>query len=211
MVPADVYTLIRRQCDETDTTFWGESETYGLMSVGEGIIAQKIGLIETTYTVTTVTGTRGYTAPAGTIIRNTYDEEKLKQIDINDVDELEGSTPGGVTTQGTPIRYYLWGNSMYLSPIPNDAKTVRAYYYGYPAAVTTASTTWSIPNEYGQYVADYALWRMMLKDQELSMEAAAYERSWNSALVEIESDWNRRKYRDRYAVVNVYDSIEDCS
>lgn len=211
MVPADVYTLIRRQCDETDTTFWGESEVYGLMSVGEGIIAQKIGLIESTYTVTTVTGTRGYTAPAGTIIRATYDEVKLKQIDINEIDDAEGETYGGVTTQGTPEYYYLWGTSMYLSPIPNDAKAVKSYYYGYPAAVTTASTTWSIPNDYGQYVADYALWRMMLKDQEMSREAAAYEKSWNSHIVEIESDWKRRKYRDRYAVVNEYDPIEDCT
>jgi hypothetical protein len=210
MVPADVYTTIRRQCDETDTTFWGESETYGLMSVAEGIIAQKIGLIESVQTTTSVTGTRAYTAPAGTIIRATYDEVKLKQIDFNEVDNVEGEAYGGITSQGTPEYYYMWGNQMHLSPIPNAAKAVKSYFYGYPDVVTTASTTWTIPNEYGHHTVNYALWRMMLKDQEMSAEAAAYERAWNSSIVEIQSDWNSRKFRDRYATVNVFDPIETC-
>jgi len=210
MTPSEVYTLVRRQCDESDTTFWGEDETYQLMSVGEGIIAQKIGLIQSTYTVTTVTGTRGYTAPVGTVVRMTWDEVKLNKIDINKIDEYEGEAYGGITSQGYPVRYYQFGNSVYLSPIPDSDKTLKSYYYGYPATLTSASSAFSIPEEYGQLTADYALWRMFIKDQQMTHEALAFKEAWESGLKTVLMDWSRRKYYNMGAVVNEADPIETC-
>jgi len=209
MTPSDVYTLIRNQCDESETTFWGEDEIYQYMSMGESIIAKKLGLIEKSHTTTTSIGVRGgYSAPAGVITRATWDEVSLKCVNHNDIGKIEGEAYGGVTTTGNPRYYYVYGEEINLSPIPASAKTLKTMYRGYPDAVTTASTGWSIPEDYGQHIADFALWRMFLKDQEMKETAIAFKNEWNEGLKDIERDWQQRRDRNMFPVVNEYDPIE---
>jgi len=209
MLPSEVYTLIREQCNETDTTFWGESEVYRYMSIGESIIAEKIGLIEASATTVTVSGTRGYSFTSGTLVRVTWDEVRLERVEINSLGDIEGESYGGVTVQGNPRYYYVWNNEINLSPIPNSAKTLKKFYRTYPEAVTTASSSWSIPNDYGQHVADYALFRMFIKDQEMTNEAMAFKESWEDSLKTITHDWKQRKYRDLNTMVNTTDDPID--
>lgn len=211
MTPSEVYTLIRNQCDETETTFWGEAEVYQYMSMGETVIAKKIGLLEKSHTTTTSIGVRaGYSAPAGVITRVTWDEVALTCVNQNDLGKIEGEAYGGVTTTGNPRYYFVYGNEINLSPIPASAKTLKTFYRGYPVSVTTASTAWSIPDDYGHHIADFALWRMFLKDQEMKEIAVAYKNEWNEGLDDIRRDWQQRIGRNAYAVVNEFDPIETC-
>lgn len=209
MTPAEVYAAIREQCAESSDEFWTEDEIYRLMSEGERRISRFSEMCENTSAFTSVTNTKEYTvssvlsATIGTIVRVTYDSYPLTLVNINDIDDVEGTAYGGVTIIGQPEYYYRYGGKIGFSPTPDDAKAVSVSFNEIPAAVTTASTAFTIPEEYADYIPDYALYRMFLKDQELRSVAVEYLRSWNSGLVDIKKELDQKKYDRRDNVVVV--------
>jgi hypothetical protein len=210
MTPSELYTIVRNQCGESSTNFWSESEIYSLMGMGERIIAQVIGNIEVNTSITTVTSTKEYDVSSyvsGVLTRVEWDSYRLQGIDINEVDNVEGMAYGGVTQEGYPVYYYYYGNTIGLSPTPDDAKTLEFYYRTDPATVTTASVAFSIPDEYTQDISDYVLYRMFLKDQELQNEAILYKNQWNENVNRIRLHWNDRKKLDQPLFVNMWSPL----
>lgn len=213
MTPSAVYTAIRNQCAETSTEFWGEAEIYTLMSIAEKQIAQRIGNIEISTSITSTTGTKTYSISSfvsGVITRLTYDSYRVQGISINEIDDVEGKAYGGVTLTGQPEYYYRYADVIGFSPTPDDAKEIKIFYRDTPAAVTTSSTAFSIPNEYTDYIQDYCLYRMFLKDSELRDESIIYKKQWDENIGIINNHYTNRKNKDRLIQVIVNDPmVED--
>ena len=197
MTPAQVWTQIRQQANETTPAYWSDSEILVHMSNAESIIAQKLGVIQDSTSFTTGDGTREYTlgATVGVIRRLTYDSVKLDNIGLDAIGDYEGEAYGGIDATGTPEYYYRWGDKVGFSPIPDEAKTVAVYHEAVPVMIdSTAATTWTIPAKYGQYVTSYALWQMFTKDQQLNEEAVLYNKQWTDGLAVVEHDSAQTKY-----------------
>lgn len=213
MNPSEVYTHVRNQCAESSEEFWTEDEIYSLISMGEHIIAQKLGVIEMASYFTTASGTKLYSLASNIsntvceIRRVEYDSYHLEGININDLDEVEGTAYGGVTVQGSPTSYYRYGNSIGFSPTPDTAKKVDIYFTTVPRPVTGTSSVFTIPDEYTGSIINYALYRMFLKDSELSKEASAYKAEWNEDLNRITIAWSDKKNRDQYPEVRINTSL----
>jgi hypothetical protein len=209
MTPAEIYTIIRNQCAETATDFWSEAEVYSLMSTAEKQIAQRIGNIEASTALTTTTGTKTYTVSgvSGVFTRVTYDSYRLKGITVNQMDDVEGQAYGGVTLSGPPVYYYRYGSDIGLSPTPDASHTVSIYYNKTPGTVTTASSHFTVPEEYCEYIPDYCLYRMMLKDQMLQQEALIYKNQWDENIKIINNHYNQKKYRDALPSVVINDPL----
>jgi hypothetical protein len=213
MTPSELYTIIRNQCAEDSTEFWGEDEIYSLISTGEKILAQRLGMVEKNSSFTSTTNTKTYSiasnlcSTVGTITRLTYDSYRLSGMDINGLDDIEGKAYGGVTLYGNPTHYYRYGDELGFSPTPDAAKTISVYFNAVPATITTASTAFSIPSEYAEYIADYALYRMFMKDQELRSEAAAYKEQWDENIENINNERLQKKHHDVYPSVIINEAI----
>lgn len=217
MTPTEVYTVVRNQCAESATDFWGEAEVYTLMSMGEKLIAQRIGLLEKTTSFSSVTGTKVYniasalsTTSLGVLTRVTYDSYRLQGVDVNEFDAIEGNAYSGVSVVGQPEYYYRYGDTLGFSPTPDASKTITLYHKANPVAVTTASSGFSIPEEYSEYIIDYTLYRMFMKDQELQNEAIVYKKQWDENIITITNNFSNVKNRDRVNTVRVYTPLVEC-
>lgn len=214
--PAEVYAVIRNQCAESGTDFWGESEIYSLMSMGEHILAHRLGVNEASTSFSSVTNTKTYSIASslsntslGVLTRVTYDSYRLQAVDINEFDNIEGMAYGGVTVTGKPEYYYRYGDTLGFSPTPDESKVIALYHQATPAKITTASTAFTVPDEYTDYIADYALYRMFLKDQELQNEAIIHKKQWDENLVIISNNWTKTRNRDRVPTVRIYEPLVD--
>lgn len=157
----------------------------------------------------TTANVREYALPSnvGTIVRLKWDDYRCSKIDINQLDDLEGQAYGGITVTGQPDSYYTFGGMLGFSPIPDSSSNVSIYHYGVPTAVSSSSTSFTIIDNYVQYIPDYCLWMMFIKDQQLENEAAFYKQKWDSSLNLINHDHKQRKYRDRVALPVVSDVL----
>lgn len=204
MTPSEVYTLVRNQVAETTPDFWGESEIYNLLWNAETVLASEVDCTEYTTTDTSVASTREYTRPTSAlkISRVTWDGTKLKKINFTDVDKIEGDTEDF----GDPVYYYEYGSSIGLVPTPTQAKTIKYYYLKKPVALSSSSTAFTIPAEFGHYLADYALYHMYLKDQ--SELAQTHIQTWQNNLALAKQQWAARRALDNYQIVRDEDQYQ---
>jgi len=207
MTPPNLLTLIRNRAAETSAGFWSNLEIYDYMWLGEIILAQRTGCTESSGTFDTVSGTREYTISTSvgtdvmTISRVTWYTYPLEKTDLNGVDVLEGVSYGSSGQSGQPTAYYEYANEIGFSPNPNAAQECKVFYRAKPVKLTASSTSFTVPDEYGNYLAEYCLYLMFMKDQELKTEAANYFSQWEINVKLAVADWAKRKNKFRNNVV----------
>jgi len=214
MTPPKVLTLVRNRAAETSAGFWSDLEIYDYMWLGEIILAQRTGCTESSGTFNTVARTREYDltdigSDVMTISRVTWDTYPLEKTDLDGVDILEGVSYGSVGQFGQPTAYYQYAKKIGFSPIPNTVKECKAYYRAKPAELTASSTSFTVPDEYGNYIAEYCLYMMFMKDQELKTEASNYYNQWETNVQLAVADWQKRKNKFKNKVVKDADVITD--
>ena len=208
--PSTIFTQIRNQANEQSSAFWSDEEIYRIMSEAENQVAGALKCTQDSTSFSTADGTREYSlgADVGQISRLTWDSYRLRAIDLNNLDVVEGSAYGGADQSGNPQYYYLWGSSIGLSPVPDSAKTCTIYHNAIPTELESTSTGFTIPSQYSYCVTSYTLWQMFVKDQQLQEEAAFYQKKYLMDLETARSDWMARN-DDRYQQVTVVDPIWD--
>jgi len=107
-------------------------------------------------TVSTVDGTRSVSLPAtfrtlinNKCVRDTTNGTQLTFITLKewwDREYEDGST------EGEPSLYWVVGKTMYFSPIPDDAYTIKYSYYRLPAAISANAKTLLVPDEYEELI-----------------------------------------------------------
>jgi hypothetical protein len=203
MTPAQALSTVRYQLNEVTAAFWTDAEIYGYLWEAETILGAELGLFQAYTAHTTTTDTSVYTFPDSTArIENiTYDGKKLKAADMRDREYYDGIDYGSTRPTGDPAIYVPWNQNVYLSPVPNDAKTLAFWYYKHAAQITTASTVFSIQDEsLQQMLPDYAIWKGSMKDQELN-RADRHKQYWDSNVKRAHGIWGDKKYQDRLLVV----------
>lgn len=199
MTPAQALTTVRTQLNEITAAFWTDAEILGYLWEAETIVAGKLGGVQAATAQTTVTGTSAYSKPTGClrIDRLTYDGKKLKKGDFRDRDSLDGTTYGSTLQSARPEMYVEWGASVYLYPVPNEAKALDYFFFKTPTALTASAAGFSIQEESIQaMLPDYAIWKCSLKDQELS-RGDRHKTYWDANLLMATSIWNDRNNQDR--------------
>lgn len=207
MTPVQLYDFIRNSSFDAGEELASESELYMYMSQAETIMAKTVGCAKTTTTSVTVAAQKEYTKPdCLKIHRLTYDTVKLKKIDLRRLDEVEGTAHGGITTSGSPVYYYEWGNVIGLSPTPAEVKTLKFYIVARPTILTASSTDFTIDSEFAIYLADYCLYKMYIKDQQMS-EADRYLKQWKEGLEEALSDYTDSADADRIQTIKLEEEM----
>lgn len=198
MTPAQALTRVRQQINETTSAFWTDAEIYGYMWEAECILAGKLGLFQAISAHTTVTGTSAYTCPDSMlrVSRVTYDGKKLKKADFTERDYLDGTNYGSTPQAGKPVMYTEWAQSVYLFPVPDDAKTLNFYYLKAPSEITAAAA-FSVKDEsLQQMIPDYGVWKCSMKDGDMN-RGDRHLNAWDANVKRAESIWVDHKMEDR--------------
>lgn len=208
LTAGDLETLARSKMNATGDTFWSGDEFNGMIWAAQKQAAVETKCIEGFHSFTTsATGTRAYSFPTNfmSLFRVCYDGKRLERYDFLD-DDAQTGRDEDTTATGTPEYYAVWGNQIYLRPVPGDASgAITAYGYKMPATVTTAASM-EIPAEFEHAIVDYLLAEMNAKNQNIAM-SQYYMNRWDGHLAQLK-DWMReRRGGDQYEVVHDYESL----
>jgi hypothetical protein len=112
-------------------------------------MAQAVGWLQKTYTVTTVADTATYKLPSDctSVLYVLWDNYRMGPIGWDEWSKITGD--GQLVSSADPIKYLVWGSDLVLEPAPSTAKTLTIYYLAkptlrvrdYEAAATGGSTT----------------------------------------------------------------------
>jgi len=201
MDPRSLVSDIRREIVETTAAFWQDAEIHNYMTQGERLMADLVNCTEAiNVALSGVTGQSAYTVPTNVmeITRVTYDGHPLKKISYRQRDGMEGLAYGATISNGKPEYYIEQNEFLYLYPPPDTStKEISLHHNKKPAAITTASTNFTIPDRYEHLQAsikEYCLFRMYKKDDD--MQKANFHYSlWNSAVIDAKRTWNDRDNR----------------
>lgn len=206
MTPGEVIEYARQRYNAVSDSFYSDSELYRYIWAAQMDLARFAWVIERVYTTTTVASQQEYAFPTNTIAikRVTYDGIKLVPITFREDDSLTLSNQT-TTATGAAQYYAIWNETIYLRPIPNDAKTLKIWSYSEPQEVSATSTL-EVPTRYHLDLADFLNWKMAAKDQ--NYEAANYWRDAWRERVEQARRFRRRELRgDSFSAVQDLESL----
>ena len=208
MTPNEIIELARAQYNAVNEKgFYTDAELRGYLTAGCKELAAKSLCIKKIFTTTTVASTAEYSIPsyAISIKRITYDGKKLHSISFreDDVATLSNSTS---TQTGTPNFYTQFATSMFLRPIPDDAKTLKIYAICNAQPILESTTTFEIPEDYHHDMTHYLNWRMALKDENPGISKAFID-LWKSAVVDARILERRKVIGDSFGHVQAIEVI----
>jgi hypothetical protein len=177
MTPTQLELSARRRYNAVNDSFWSQAEMLDLIFQAEMELAVECLCIQNKYTTTTVASQQAYAWPtrAISIKRVTYDGSKIDPIDMREDDAISLSNTTSIAT-GTPQFYFSWERSVYLQPVPSEAKTLNIWTYDYPETVVITSPL-SVPAEYQPGMVYYMLAEMATKDGNFAL-ADRYRTMW---------------------------------
>lgn len=194
MTPSEIETAARRKYNSVSSSFFATAEIYDLIYQAELEIARETEMLEGVTTTTSTAGTQTYAYPTGvlSIKRVEFDGAKLQPIDFRQDDSLTLFN-SNTTTQGTPIYYYDWAQTLYFRPIPQTSSLqIRIYFYALPLAVTSASQVLEIPKIFHMNIVDYVVAEMAQKDQNFTMAQSYFDKWYNKHLPSMKA-WSRKR------------------
>lgn len=202
MTPAQALATIRNQFYEASTAFVGDDEIRAYLWDAECDLGSTLHCNQVTTALTTSASVQEYSRPTGyeAIHRIQYSGVRLKKVDFRELEAQDSPGYSGSQYSGNPTSYYEWADKIGLWPIPTTAATVNVWGVAQPAVITSSSTAFSIPVQFTPYLADYALYRMYLKDQD-DGRADVHEKLWEDNKAKALRMWYKRRYTDRFPTV----------
>jgi hypothetical protein len=140
-------TLIQDYCESTESSFVSNIPTFVQLAEERIYNSVQIPAIRKNVTGTMTASFQYFSLPSdwlstfslAVIDPTTGDYEYLLNKDVN---FIRASYPPPNST-GKPKYYAIWDDaSMILGPTPDLGYTAELHYYGYPASIVTAGTSW---------------------------------------------------------------------
>lgn len=180
MTPVDLETYVRDRYNALGDSFFTQPEIFNYFWAGQMELAQEAFCIRKIHTTVSVISQRIYAYPTNalSIRRMTYDGQRVYPNDFIDDDTITGNKEDETLT-GVPEHYQIWNDQFFLRPTPSVAGlTINMYTYDLPIQPIVGGTL-DIPSRYHLFLADYALYCMLSKDNNRAL-AADYLNLWIS-------------------------------
>lgn len=203
MTPAQIETAARQLYNSVNDTFWSSSEILGIIYRACLELYTECGIvIETTFSSSTVIGTREYAFPtnAKAIKRVEYNGKKLFPITLRDDDSITLQNQS-TTDQGEPEYYEIWNSTIMLRPIPSEVGTLTVFANCEPQEITASTTTMEVPSFTHGAIVEYVTAQMAYKDKNFAMHDALESKWLNVHIPRIKKRIRFNKRGDGFAVV----------
>lgn len=191
MQAQELIDSVRRELVESGAAFWQDSELLDLVNAAERAINADVRFMEDKTQLYTVSGQQSYPLPDNWLsthkvfyndvrdgVNNwvTLEASNLEKRSQEDSNIFDTSS----TNLGTPSKYWVWGNEIYLSPIPDTVSTILMFYKSKPISITSATEQINLDDSMSDGIRAYMLWKAWKKEKEaeLALEAKAEYMEW---------------------------------
>lgn len=217
---ANIKTRARQRYNAEDDTFFGDDMLEDAIFDAQQILALEGYVIENTFQTGLVANQSAYEYPVTTLaIKDVrYNNQKIYKTTLR-------SDPQTDITQitGTPNRYALWDNLIYLYPTPDTSdgaetitteddpdtaeneevvstavEKIKIRVYSYPQDITSDEDLIEVPEEFKEGLIKYVLMIMAEKDQNLSL-INKYSADWEKVVFEVKKQRKKRLRGDEPA------------
>ena len=138
-----------------------------LLNRGQQYLVDRTGAVEEYTTITTVEDQAGYTYPTSSvkIIDAFYNNNRILPMTIPELSDYDGSWKAA--SSGTPIYYYVFGQTFNLYPPPDTADvSVDVYYIKKPTSLSDQTDQSELPEHFDELIVMYALYRVQLFERD---------------------------------------------
>lgn len=209
MTPTDLESYTRQRYNAVGDTFFPQAEIFNFFYAAQMELAMETKCIKNVYTTTTVASQRAYDFPSLTIAisRLEVNGQRVYPNDFMDDDATTGNNPDEVLT-GQPTWYQIWGDDLYLRPVPStSAQTIRVFSYNMPNPVTAVGTL-DIPARYHLYLSDYAMSQMCAQDGN-NAQATSFMNLWTDHKKRVLRFESERDSSDDFKTVKLEEWLND--
>ncbi len=175
MTPTELDDYCRRRYNAVGDTFYSSTEMLTYIWDAQMQLARETWCIRDVYTTTTVASQQEYAFPTPTLAikRVTYDGTEVEPRSLEEVLDLSSSVASPL---GSPYIYAIWGETLYLAPLPDSALTLKIFSINEPSVVETSSVL-EVPTRYHLDLAEFVNWQMAVKDKNYQ-GAALHKDNW---------------------------------
>lgn len=200
MTPAQIEEYCRRVTNTKDDDFFASAEIIENYLYSACLqVSEQVPCLETYQTAVSVASQQTYSIPddAMQIKRVVYDGNKLQKITMRQLDTLEGNETLDQAT-GRPEYYWIWGDYLYLYPVPNaSSDTIEIYSIDRHSAIAATDTSISIPKEWHTRLCNFIIAQIHYKQGD--SRAVEYIRTWEGKdLPFMMLSWRKRKRKDGF-------------
>ena len=206
MTPSQIEQAARERYNSVGDRFYSQAEILQLIFDAEMELARECLTIEETYTTSTVADQREYAIPTNchTIRRVEYSGRKLTPIAFVEDDALTANNMT-TTASGTPEYYSVWGDAIYLRPIPSAVGTLKIYSYDEPTLPAVTSTL-KTPSIFHNGLINFVVGQMCAKDENAKM-VSYYMGKWEADKAFALRYMKKRRRGDGFASVKDEESL----
>jgi len=184
MQASEIITDVRRELLETSGAFWSDAELLRHLNRGEMDFVNRTRILEDKAFLTTTPGRSDYPLPsnwlsARLVLLNTKENEtdtnSWQRLWPTSLEKKAQETPNFLRTdedyRGTPQKYDIWGNDIYLTPAPRSSVSGDLYlfYNSKPIPITSTSQSINIDESLSEALNAYILWKAWSKSKERAL------------------------------------------
>jgi len=184
MQASQILTDVRRELLETTGAFWSDTELLRLLNRAELDIVNRSRILEDQAFLSTTQGVADYPLPnnwlsAKLALINTKesasDNDSWQRLEPTNLEKMGQERPNfkraDSDAQGTPLKYWIWNDRIYLYPTPDAMVTgnLYLYYKAKPIPITITSQSISIDDTLAEGLIAYILWKAWSKAKETSL------------------------------------------
>lgn len=188
----DLIKRIRKVLVEPSGAFWSDNTLFELIEKAELACAIEIKPFEDSSYLDLVRGIKSYTLPDNFIVaNNVFINNKLSNNKDNWI-KLENTDITHISRDYTnfldeneelfalPKTYFIWGNEIFLYPIPDKNYRLFMLYKSKPRKLTSLEDDLNVDDTLIDLVESYVLWKAWAMEKEMDLANDAYDQyqSW---------------------------------
>jgi hypothetical protein len=173
MKVSEIILDVRRELLESSAAFWSDAEILRHVNRAEMDYVNKTRILEDKAQLSLIAGKINYPLPSNWLSSravfllasdgswrrlNPSNLEKTSQESMNFLDASEEN-------RGTPSKYWIWSNELWLDRAPNDetATSLMLFYKSEPIPLENTNQSVNLPDSLSEAATEYVLWKARKK------------------------------------------------
>lgn len=176
---ADVIAEVKTQFGDTSGTELTDAMIARWTNQAQIEIVSQNPFLKATATQNTVAGTQTFILPSDVLQVETlqFDGVILENMSF---EQYNTKYRGAQLSTGTPTTWSVWGNSVYLYPVPDNVKTVTIFYVKSPTNVSSPNDLLACPDRYFNAIVEFCMSRAFAMDEDWpaqQVKSAAFDKN----------------------------------
>ena len=191
VLASQIITDVRNELVEPVPGFWTDPELLRNINRAENDFVSKTYVLERQSFLQTQVGINNYPLPADCIYSRgvLFNEPSISTLDDGSTQSIQNwfrliptnlekvlqerpdFNDTTTTNQGTPRRYWIWNNTLYMFPAPDTSNSgnLQIWYKAKPIPILTTSSPVNLDDIFQEAITAFVLWKAWAKEKETEL------------------------------------------